>query len=158
MAAHDVRVVANELIRLSLDAGRPLTPMQIIKLVYLCHGWMLGLYGRPLVRQVAQAWRYGPVFNDLYQALKHYGSRTVTEMIGGVAEEKFDDQERDLICQVFKKYGHLTGIALSNMTHTDGSPWHVAFTNEMQNAPISNDVIADYFARWRPREQRVQAH
>ena len=147
MVAHDARVVANELIRLSVATGRPLTPMQIIKLVYLCHGWMLGLYGRPLVRQDAQAWRYGPVFNDLYQALKHYGSRPATELIGGVAEGMFDELERDLIRQVFDKYGQLTGIALSNMTHTDGSPWHVASARGSQNAPISNDVIADYFQR-----------
>ena len=35
--------------------------MQVLKLVYYCHAWMLGLYGRPLIRQPIEAWRYGPV-------------------------------------------------------------------------------------------------
>lgn len=145
--AHDARAVANELIRLALASNRPLTPMQIIKLVYLCHGWMLGLYGRPLVRQVAQAWRYGPVFHDLYQSLKKYGASHVTELIPNVPEERFDAQERDLIRQVFEKYGRFSGIVLSNMTHEDGSPWHQTWSRGLHSAPISNDLIADYYRR-----------
>lgn len=147
MPAHDARAVANELIRLALDANRPLTPMQIIKLVYLCHGWMLGLYGRPLVRQVAQAWRYGPVFHDLYHALKRYGGGSVTEPIAGIPDEVFDDQERDLIRQVFAKYGGFNGVALSNMTHEEGSPWHATWSRGLHSAPISNDLITDYYRR-----------
>lgn len=142
---HDARAVANELIRLAGAANRALTPMQIIKLVYLCHGWMLAIYGRPLVRDVAEAWRYGPVFNGLYQALKKYGGGFVSEPIAGVPAEHFDAQERDLIRQVFEKYGHLTGIALSNLTHLPGSPWHTTWNSG--GSPISNDLIAEYYKR-----------
>ena len=35
--------------------------MHAIKLVYLCHGWMLGIYGRSLIGEPVEAWRYGPV-------------------------------------------------------------------------------------------------
>ncbi len=31
--------------------------MQLIKLVYLCHGWTMGLYSRPLIENV-EAWQY----------------------------------------------------------------------------------------------------
>lgn len=148
MVAHDARSVANELIKLSLANKRPLTPMQIIKLVYLCHGWMLGLYGRPLVQQTAEAWRYGPVFYDLYQALKGFGSNVVTDLIPDAPTEQFDEQERDLIRQVYNKYGRLSGIRLSNITHLDGSPWHKTWAHYgEQSAPISNDMIAEYFGR-----------
>ena len=40
---HDSRAIANQLIRRAHEAGRDITPMQTIKLVYYCHAWMLGL-------------------------------------------------------------------------------------------------------------------
>ena len=48
---HDARAVANSLIEKSQEEGNLLTPLQIIKLVYFCHGWMLALYKRPLIKQ-----------------------------------------------------------------------------------------------------------
>jgi uncharacterized phage-associated protein len=38
--ATNARAVANEFIRLAAEDGRTLTPLQIIKLVYIAHGWM----------------------------------------------------------------------------------------------------------------------
>lgn len=38
---HDSRSVANELIHRAHDAGRDITPMQVVKLAYYCHAWML---------------------------------------------------------------------------------------------------------------------
>ena len=70
---HDARSVANSLIEKSIEAGSCLTPLEIIKLVYFCHGWMLGLYRRPLIKQNVQAWRYGPVVADVYHCLKQHG-------------------------------------------------------------------------------------
>jgi uncharacterized phage-associated protein len=47
--------------------------MQVLKLVYYCHAWMLGVYSRPLVRQPIEAWRYGPVVRELYRSIREYG-------------------------------------------------------------------------------------
>src|SRR5437870_2146380 len=44
-AMHDSRTVANHFLRLAREKGDFLTPMQVLKLVYIAHGWMLGLYG-----------------------------------------------------------------------------------------------------------------
>jgi len=43
---HSSITIANQLIKLAEAEGKTLTPMQLIKLVYLCHAWMLGLYGQ----------------------------------------------------------------------------------------------------------------
>ena len=71
--------VANELIRLSQESKKPLTPMQLIKMIYIAHGWMLGIYKRPLIHNRIEAWKYNPVIPDLYQSLKRYGSGYITQ-------------------------------------------------------------------------------
>jgi uncharacterized phage-associated protein len=38
--------------------GKTLTPLQLMKLVYIAHGWMLGTYGRPLIKDRIEAWKY----------------------------------------------------------------------------------------------------
>ena len=76
--AHSARAVAIEFIRQGVDAGNPL---QIMKLVYLAHGWMLALYADPLVEDTFEAWRYGPVVDALYQAMKGYRADPVTQPI-----------------------------------------------------------------------------
>ena len=67
---HDSRSVANELLRRAQDTGRDITPMQVVKLAYYCHAWMLGLYHRPLLEQPVEAWHYGPVVPEIYRRLR----------------------------------------------------------------------------------------
>jgi uncharacterized phage-associated protein len=137
------RTVANEFIRLSGADARALTPLQVIKLVYIAHGYMLALYQRPLITDAIEAWKYGPVIPRLYHALKQYGAGSITEPIPGGSDE-LDEDERDVIKQVYEAYGHLTGIQLSQMTHQRGTPWYETWSGE-PNEPISNDLIADHY-------------
>lgn len=138
---HDAREIANWFI----IHGLFLNPMQIIKLVYMSHGWMLGLHDRPLFRQRVEAWRYGPVIPDVYHELKIYGNSPVENLITGVVEVNLDDVELDLVQQVNELYGGYSGILLSQITHADGSPWHKIWTMHGKQAIISNELIKDYY-------------
>ncbi len=144
---HDARSIANRLIDAGCAAGKPLTPLQIIKLVYFCHGWMLGLYGRPLSKQMIQAWLYGPVIPGVYHGLKKFGGEPVEIKIDVPGEEsEFDELEADLIDQVYNMYGKLSGVRLSQLTHASGTPWHEVWTREGQNSVISNELIKKHYA------------
>ena len=146
---HDARVVANSLIEKGGEAGFGLTPLEIIKLVYFCHGWMLGLYRRPLIEQHVQAWRYGPVVADVYHSLKQHGGDPVTEPIRfetAVPKADFDELESDLVRQVYDVYGQLGGITLSRLTHAPGTPWHTVWNKEGRNATIPNALIQEHYA------------
>ena len=75
--AHDARDVANEIIERGAESHRAFTHLQIQKLVYYCHGWMLGVYGEPMLTQDVSAWDHGPVIAELYHELKQYGREPV---------------------------------------------------------------------------------
>ena len=154
-------VVAKEMLKLAANQNKTLTPMQLIKLVYLAHCWMLALYSRPLIEEPIEAWKYGPVIPELYQGIKHYGSNPVKEIkdvldcFDGLDsednpvkevnrhEEEFDPDSKDIINQVYEKYSYLSGIELSMITHTKNSPWEVTW--DSSNKIISNDLITYYY-------------
>lgn len=143
--AHDARVVANSLIERSVEEETPLTPLQIIKLVYMCHGWMLGLYNHELSEQKVLAWIYGPVIADVYRSLRKYGRTCVSEKIY-IPDEEFSDLEVDLIMQVYRKYSPFSGIQLSALTHAPGTPWHKIWHRRGRNSIIPNSLIASHYA------------
>jgi len=60
MQTQPTLAVANYLIGKAQSEGRSITPMQLIKLVYIAHGWTLGLYDQPLIGEQVEAWTYGP--------------------------------------------------------------------------------------------------
>lgn len=140
----DARAIANALIRLGIEKGRPCDPLQVIKLTYLCHGWMLGLYHRPMSIQPVLAWRYGPVIPAVYHQVKRYGREPVRPLFRW-SDGNFDDQENDVIRQVSDVYGRFSGIDLSMMTHAVGTPWHQVWHREGKNAEIPNPLIEEHF-------------
>ena len=142
---HSSLAVANKLLKLANDANDTVTPMELIKLVYLCHGWMLGLYGRALVREPAEAWAYGPVYGDLYQKVKRYRGAAVTAPIKGAPDEEFDSLESDIIEQVYQIYGNRGAIPLSMLTHKAGSPWAITWEQDGKNGLIPDDLIEYHY-------------
>ena len=122
--------------------------MQIQKLVYFCHGFILGKYGEPLVNQDFVAWEYGPVIPRLYRSLRKYGVKPVRQTIGRVDEVDFDEREELFISDVFAKYGKLRGSALSTLTHLPGSPWFNVYYDRRRgpNSVIPESELKNYFA------------
>jgi uncharacterized phage-associated protein len=155
--AYDARAVANYFLELARHEGVRITPMGIQKLVYFAHGWMLAIYGRPLITQRIEAWDYGPVIGDLYREFKRFGDLPITELANAVQMigTKFqvtrpeipkhqDPEVARLLDQTWGTYKHFTAIQLSNMTHVAGSPWSVARDNNQQF--IDDDSIKRYFS------------
>ena len=145
-AKHDSRAIANKLIGMAIEARNPLTPLQLIKLVYFCHGWMLGIYEKPLARDYVEAWRYGPVHRAVYRALKGYRDAPVDKLIAGISEEDFNGEEEDLMQQVYDAYGSLSGIRLSSLTHAPGTPWDTVWRTLGSNSFIPYELIQEHYA------------
>jgi len=144
---NDSRTIANRFLALAKERGDALTPMQLLKLVYIAHGWMLGLYGRPLIQDRVEAWQYGPVIPVLYNALRGYKGDAVTLPVKAPAGDILDDKERDIICQVYDMYGSKSGPALSRLTHAAGTPWERTYVAGEFGVVIPTDIIEDHYQR-----------
>jgi uncharacterized phage-associated protein len=134
-----------------LDATRDmhddaLTPMQLIKLVYVAHGYMLAEYGEPLLREPVEAWKYGPVVRSVYEAVRDYRSSPVDQVPGAHRwNGRFTEQECDIMDQVAEIYGGINGVRLSAATHKPNTPWSITWDRFGRNAEISNDLIEDFY-------------
>lgn len=137
--------VADYFLHLAARDRKTLSPMQILKLVYIAHGWMLGLYSRPLVNQEIEAWQYGPVIPSLYHRFKKYGSNPIDEC--GDKPAGFDADEQKTLEQVWSGYGNRSGVSLSSLTHESGTPWDITVKRYGMGSVISNDLIEDHYRR-----------
>lgn len=145
-AMHDARNVANQFIQRGIDRDHPFTPLQIQKLTYFAHAWTLGIYGRSLIDDVYEAWKYGPVLPVIYWNLSHYKGRPVDACIPihPDDEREFSDADMTTIQQVHDLYGHLSGWSLSKLTHAPGTPW--SQIHNVHGWYIPNDLIQRYYA------------
>lgn len=138
--------VARYMLEQRKRAGEAITAMQLIKLVYVAQGYMLGRHGRPLFEdEDVEAWQYGPVVPSVYHAVKSFRSAPV-QRVSGAEEQSFTEAEAAVMEMVASLYGAYDGIALSTATHRAGTPWSVTRDWFGRNAPISNDIIANFYA------------
>ena len=153
--------IANEFIARAHRDNKPLTQMQVQKLVYISHGWNLAINGEPLTDDGIYAWDYGPVYPDLWDSLKVYGKRPVERKIKvrdygfGIlqpdAEEEvtargLSEQSRAVIDKVYESYSDFKAFQLSALTHQSDTPWHKVFVQDGQKKGlISDQSIRQHF-------------
>ena len=150
--------IANKFIELSLNTEGGIEHMKLQKLIYFSYGWWLslkGLGGLRLINEAPQIWKHGPVFNYLYHVLKVFGRQAICEVQSKNpfeppnAIDKDDHDVNRLIEWVWKRYGHLSGLALSEMTHESGTAWHRCATEShfrvVPNTPIPDRYVFDEF-------------
>ncbi|MCF3637122.1 DUF4065 domain-containing protein [Komagataeibacter intermedius] len=157
MPNHNVAAIANEFLKRARRDECGLTNMQLQKLPYIAHGWGLVALDAPLIEQQPQTWPYGPVYPDLYQDLKRYGAGSVTALIRENNSSPFKEERGDVISgcltraesklldTVWKKYGSLSGSALSRITHLPDTPWSQVMKTDGPFSTINNEVIKKHY-------------
>ena len=148
LVAHSPIAVARFILAEAEKRDFTMTPMKLLKIVFLSHGWMLGLYGIPLVRGPVEAWQYGPVFPELYHAIKHLGAQPValSDLPPG-KEEVFDPEAQWVMVDAVERYGPLSASWLSTLTHAPSSPWELTYRDGRRHARIPNDLIEFYYRK-----------
>ena len=145
---HSARKVANFFLDRAEEQGEGLSPMKVIKLVYIAHGFMLANRSRELIADIVEAWEYGPVVADLYHALKRYGNDPIPiRLEEQIAEYDFDEDERAVMEKVFDHYGKFTGGQLSGMTHQEETPWDEVRNKFGKNAIIPDEMTRKHYAK-----------
>ena len=126
-----------------------LTIMQILKLVYIVQGYHLAIENSPFFKQETYAWKYGPVIKDLYYSLKDWLSQNDIylneKFLPHSSYESFNDKQKSILSVVFKKYGKLSAMGLSRLTHKDGTPWAERYKKEEEGLLIEKELIKKYY-------------
>ena len=141
----DARAVANYLLYLARMDEKWFTPLQVLKLVYYCQGWALARLDTIVFRQDIQAWRYGPVVRDVYNEVRIYVDRPVSNNIKADGAH-FSGEEQGLMRNVYRLYGNMRGVELISLTHLPGSPWDQVWSRRRTDHDIIPvDLIREYF-------------
>lgn len=150
MNTYNPIAVANYFVEKHFETGRELTPMKLVKLVYIAHGWNLAINDEPLISESVQAWKYGPVIKSVYHEFKKYGRGQITEMYAPFSwNNGIDESSRQLLDKIWDVYSKYTGIQLSTLTHQPNTPWDIVWNRQNGKACdeviIPNDLIKEHY-------------
>ena len=150
--SHDARAIANYILDIAPKYNIPsLTVMQLLKLVYLAHGWSLAFGEVPLVKQSPQAWQYGPVYPHIYKSLSKYGGAPIGDRITdkntGIpfSPDELTQKQKKVIDAVLRSYGQMHAFELSGITHKNNSPWDITMKNDGIYTEIPVTTLTNYF-------------
>lgn len=162
---YDSRAVANHLLRLAKEHGTHLDNMKLQKLLYFAHGHWLGNYHRPLLDEVVQAWKFGPVVQTIYDEFREYGNNPITTRAtnysGKVLRLPWEDEGstvREFLSLIWFKYAARSGWQLAEMTHAEGTPWREIYDQYEGRIPMFKEIpdskIEEFFAK-NPLDQEL---
>lgn len=101
-----------------------MTPMKLIKLAYISHGFHLACLEMPLFNDAVRAWQYGPVVERVYEAVKHYGKDIIFFNHFDHVQGEITGPSKKVIEAVVKVYGKkYNALELSHLTHRKDTPW-----------------------------------
>jgi uncharacterized phage-associated protein len=145
--------IANFFIKKSHDTGITLTPMKLLKLVFIAHGWHLGLYGTELLTEVSYAWKYGPVIDSLYHAFRKYSNNQIDSLYSDSnGNTPYPSSEiLPFLEKIWDIYKNKSAIQLSALTHETGSPWDIIYNERggknQSFAIIPNQLIKNHYTK-----------
>jgi uncharacterized phage-associated protein len=125
-----------------------LSNLKLQKLLYLAQGVHLARHSVQLITKPFQAWRFGPVNEDLYHELKYFGSDAIDPNHPIVNFEKnvsATAEENQSIEDVVKAFGNLTAQRLVGITHASDGPWAEVYQHGTKQIEISDEKIKSYF-------------
>lgn len=153
MSTYSPSLIANAFLVKAQETGAPMTHMKLQKLVFFVHAWSLALKDKSLVNETPQAWQYGPVFNSLYHELKQHGSSAVSGYLKQLDAEtgtlkpmipiRTDSEFWNVLDQVWDRYGRLSALQLSALTHEAGGPWESARKRVAET--LNDDEVRNYY-------------
>jgi uncharacterized phage-associated protein len=151
--AYSALSIANYFIEKAAEVNEFLTPLKVIKLVYIAHGWHLAITEKPLIKEQVEAWQYGPVVPILYQNLKKIGHHIIKcpiKLKGNALNDDAVDEDSEVVMlldKVWAEYRRFGALQLSTLTHEEGTPWQETYCGSYSNATISNDIIKEYYRK-----------
>jgi uncharacterized phage-associated protein len=129
--------------------------MKLQKLAFFTYGWWLAYNDTPILTEGPEAWKFGPVFSSLYNVLTTQNMvpiKTPQKPVPSGETPMIPDKEErahQWIDWIWQRYGNLSALTLSDMTHEDGTPWQIEVAAKNYRVPyhhkIPDATIKKYF-------------
>ncbi|MYB34840.1 MAG: DUF4065 domain-containing protein [Gammaproteobacteria bacterium] len=149
--------IANAFLNRAFAEKKTISPMKIQKLLYIAHGYSLVERDEPLLDEVSEAWKFGPVLNSLYHQCKYFRRHGVNRYLLEIDQDSMerrpspipeDEYVGDIVDFVWETYGNELPMNLSAWTHEKGGPWDTVTdggSNILLHMEVPNALIRDYF-------------
>ena len=130
-----------------INSKYEITNMSLQKLLYYIEGFAEALLGIQLFNNRCEAWMYGPVYPEIYEKYKSFGSsEIVVDKVD--LSDALTPEVRKLIDFVLKHFGIYNGVTLKDLSHSE-MPWINAHSGygekEHCTEAITHEAIAAYF-------------
>ena len=146
--------VANFFLAKAKEENVDITPMKLLKLVYIGYGWVAAVLDKELFSEPIEAWQHGPVIPSLYHEFKHYKKDPIKEKsgefdleTGDFIEPSIPNSDSDTLMvlnKVWESYQRFSAWTLREMTHQPDTPWSKAF-KDGNGTDIPYETIAPHF-------------
>lgn len=127
---YNVLTVAKYFVYLAKKEKRELTHLKLQKILYFAQGYYLSWKNEPLCYNSLEAWRFGPVFPDLYYEMRAHSSVDLcTTSFGGHKPVSIDTETESFLEWIWNNFKSWSASDLVTLTHTHSS-WIKAFYEE----------------------------
>ena len=163
--AYKTKAIANIILNKAAENGEKLKPLKLQKLIYYACGYYQAAYDVPLIDRSIEAWDYGPVIPEIYQEFKAFGSGEITRPARELDWETSefapvpiptgDSNLLKVVDFVWASYGKYSGLHLSDMAHSNGSPWDITRKKNpgIKNAGIPSEALVNHFSKFVKKKQ-----
>jgi uncharacterized phage-associated protein len=151
----DALTVANYFIQKGVKSNKPITQVQLQKLVYIAHGWHLALEKGPLFNDQVCAWKYGPVIPVLHKVFKGFGSSNIEFTTDFADLSPNNEETKELLNVVWETYGSMPASKLIALTHKEGTPWHKVYQPNFMDTVIPNESIKQHYVSLKDKIQNI---
>lgn len=119
--------VAQSFIALAQREGMTLINLRLQRLVIIAHGVHLACFDSPLFFENIQAWDFGPVESELYNALRPMGSGVVSVDFLKPDFEILKNNHRasQAIRATWEAYRSMSDLQLERCVKASGGPWDI---------------------------------
>lgn len=124
-----------------------ITNLKLQKILYLSHMFYLGKSKIPLLEEEFEAWLHGPVLPSLYNHVKVFGDRPITNVFSSLDERK-SSVELDFLQKKFAELDDKSAWDLVVMTHLKGGAWEKYFNKENRNIKIPDQAILEEYNKF----------
>lgn len=137
-----LKVAQYTLHRCAFVLRRPISNLQLQKILYYIQGDFLARFNEPLFCDLIVAWKLGPVVEDVYYEYNVHVASPILDT--QPVDLDLRPEELAAINQQIDEKSKLSAWDLVEKTHQE-DPWKNAFYTKGQGSVISSDEIKNYF-------------